>query len=63
MNEKDKLKERITELETYVKEAKENIQKCEQVIEALKDIVWDRKSKKESSQMYQKNINTKRHRI
>ena len=54
MNEKDKLKARITELENYVKEVKENIQKCEQVIEALKDIVWDRKSKKESSQMYQK---------
>ena len=52
MNEKDKLKAKITELESYVKEAKENIQKCEKVIEALKDIVWDRKSKKESSQMY-----------
>ena len=52
MNEKDKLKAKITELESYVKEAKENIQKYEKVIEALKDIVWDRKSKKESSQMY-----------
>ena len=52
MNEKEQLKAKITELENYVKEVKENIQKCEQVIEALKDIVWDRKSKKESSQMY-----------
>ncbi|ASQ30734.1 hypothetical protein CAV_1094 [Campylobacter avium LMG 24591] len=52
MSEKEQLKAKITELENYVKEAKENIQKCEQVIEALKDIVWDRKSKKESSQMY-----------
>ncbi|WP_273337401.1 hypothetical protein [Campylobacter avium] len=52
MNEKKQVKAKITELENYVKEAKENIQKCEQVIEALKDIVWDRKSKKESSQMY-----------
>ena len=52
MSEKEQLKAKITELESYVKEAKENIQKCEKVIEALKDIVWDRKSKKESSQMY-----------
>ena len=52
MSEKEQVKARITELENYVKEAKENIQKCEQVIEALKDIVWDRQSKKESSQMY-----------
>ena len=52
MSEKEQLKAKITELENYVKEAKENIQKCEKVIEALKDIVWDRKSKKESSQMY-----------
>ena len=60
MNEKDKLKARITELENYVKEVKENIQKCEQVIEALKDIVWDRKSKKESSQMYQRKYQYKK---
>ena len=52
MSEKEQVKARITELESYVKEAKENIQKCEKVIEALKDIVWDRQSKKESSQMY-----------
>ena len=49
MSEKEQLKAKITELENYVKEVKENIQKCEQVIEALKDIVWDRKSKKENS--------------
>ena len=49
MSEKEQLKAKITELESYVKEAKENIQKCEKVIEALKDIVWDRKSKKENS--------------
>ena len=49
MSEKEQVKARITELESYVKEAKENIQKCEKVIEALKDIVWDRQSKKESS--------------
>ena len=52
MSEKEQVKVKIRELESYVKEAKENIQKCEKVIEALKDIVWDRKSKKESSQMY-----------
>ncbi|TKX28288.1 hypothetical protein CQA38_08565 [Campylobacter sp. MIT 12-5580] len=51
MNDKE-LQNKILELENYVKNAKENIEKCEKAIKALKDIAWDRQSKKESSQMY-----------
>ena len=58
-NEKQELQNKIIELENYVKNAKEdienaerNIEKCEKVIEALKDIAWDRQSKKESSSMF-----------
>ncbi|EAK0465273.1 hypothetical protein YZ64_05310 [Campylobacter upsaliensis] len=58
MNEKD-LQNKILELESYVKETKknitraeENIKQCEKAIQALKDLAWDRQSKKESSSMY-----------
>ena len=58
MNEKD-LQNKILELENYVKETKknitraeENIKQCEKAIQALKDLAWDRQSKKESSSMY-----------
>ena len=57
--EKQDLQNKILELESYVKETKqniakaeENIKQCEKVIKSLKDIAWDRQSKKESSQMY-----------
>ena len=58
MNEKD-LQNKILELESYVKETKknitraeENIKQCEKAIQALKDLAWDKQSKKESSSMY-----------
>lgn len=57
--EKQDLQNKILELENYVKETKqniakaeENIKQCEKAIQALKDIAWERESKKESSKMY-----------
>lgn len=57
--EKQELQNKIIELENYVQETKqniakaeENIKQCEKVIESLKDIAWDRQSKKESAQMF-----------
>lgn len=57
--EKQDLQNKILELENYVKETKQNIAKaeesikqCEKTIQALKDIAWERESKKESSKMY-----------
>lgn len=57
--EKQELRSKILELENYVKETKqniakaeENIKQCEKAIRALKDIAWDRESKKESNKMY-----------
>ena len=57
--EKQDLQNKILEIENYVKETKqniakaeENIKRCEKAIKALKDIAWERESKKESSKMY-----------
>ena len=68
MSEKEKLQEQVSILQQYVNEAKEileknkkTIEKMEQVLENLKDIAWDRQSKKESSQMYKVLQNDKAH--
>ena len=68
MSEKEKLQEQVSILQQYVNEAKEileknkkTIEKMEQVLENLKDIAWDRQSKKESSQMYKVLQNEKTH--
>ncbi|WP_334090146.1 hypothetical protein [Helicobacter typhlonius] len=57
--EKQDLQNKILELENYVKETKqniakaeENIKQCEKAIQTLKEIAWERESKKESSKMY-----------
>ena len=68
MSDKEKLQEQVSILQQYVNEAKEileknkkTIEKMEQVLENLKDIAWDRQSKKESSQMYKVLQNDKAH--
>ena len=68
MSEKEKLQEQVSILQQYVNEAKEileknktTIEKMEQALENLKDIAWDRQSKKESSQMYKVLQNDKAH--
>lgn len=66
MSDKE-FEQKINELENYVKEAsksvrdakesvkktEENIEKCKETIKALKDLLWDKQSKKEISKMYQ----------
>ncbi|HEF7505659.1 TPA: hypothetical protein SA875_001708, partial [Campylobacter jejuni] len=50
MNKKDKqIKEKIQEFED---ELKRHNQKCNEILQSLKNLLWDRQSKKESSQMY-----------
>ena len=68
MSDKEKLQKQVSILQQYVNEAKEileknrkTIEKMEQVLENLKDIAWDRQSKKESSQMYKVLQNEKTH--
>ena len=68
MSDKEKLQKQVSILQQYVNEAKEileknkkTIEKMEQVLENLKDIAWDRQSKKESSQMYKVLQNDKAH--
>ncbi|TLD80757.1 hypothetical protein LS70_008750 [Helicobacter sp. MIT 11-5569] len=58
MSDKE-LENKILELESYINEAKKSIEKCEKTIKYLKDIVWDRQSKKESSKMHKVLENTK----
>lgn len=58
MSDKE-LENKILELESYIDEAKKSIEKCEKTIKYLKDIVWDRQSKKESSKMHKVLENTK----
>ena len=61
MSEKEKLElqKQILELESHIKDvekditrAQDHLVKCKESLQALKDIAWDRQSKKESSQMY-----------
>ena len=44
--------EELENLEQSNENAKEQIQEIKQKLEYLKDIAWDRQSKKESSQMF-----------
>lgn len=51
MNQKD-LQQEITKLEAQISTMQDNLDSMKETLQNLKDIAWDRQSKKESSSMY-----------
>ena len=51
MNQKD-LQQEITKLEAQISTMQENLDSVKETLQNLKDIAWDRQSKRESSSMY-----------